>query len=229
MQCTEELWGDVLTLLPAGLTSRISPIRSASFADAVSDTLSTIAGPLLLVGHSLGGLIAIAAARAHPDRVVGLALVSTSVYPPGQGKRAAWRRACELTGSGKLGLVVDELVRDSVPHAAADPGVTIDGVIRRMALETGEERFARQLSLQLTRTGQESALRDFDGSVLVLGGALDPLVSLTTLTRTAESAAAASLHIHPRAGHYVPVEDPEWTAEKLANWAQQTVDASLRG
>lgn len=69
------------TELMDGAPSRSTPVPQPTSAQDHADDLhallaaAEVAGPLVVVGHSWGGLIATAFARTHPDDVVGLVLV----------------------------------------------------------------------------------------------------------------------------------------------------------
>lgn len=209
--------------MTAELDQRIVPIRSASFDSAISDVMSTCVGDVVLIGHSLGGLVALAAARAQPARVTGLALVSTSILAPRDDQRAGWLRSLSLTEGGRMQEVINELVRDSVSTTHSRNEQAVGAVVRTMAQDTGPDRFAQQLALQLSRTDQSLALRQFVGPVLILGGELDPLVPTAVLKRTAPLTVESSVRIHPQAGHYLPIEDAVWTAKQLSTWILPTI------
>ena len=70
-----ELPGHGQSELPVPLTLE----RSAATLDAALGDLG--AEPVVLVGHSAGGLVCVAAALAHPRRVKGLVLVETALSP----------------------------------------------------------------------------------------------------------------------------------------------------
>jgi pimeloyl-ACP methyl ester carboxylesterase len=84
--------------------------------------------PVVLVGHSLGGLVAAAEACAHPGRVRALALIETALRP-----QATWmerRAALDRDYAGTLRQVYAALGRDSAQGealyrevAALDPAV----------------------------------------------------------------------------------------------------------
>ncbi len=61
----------------------------------LDEVVSHIDGPLVLVGHSYGGVLAESYARAHPERVVGLVLLDPSV--PGE--------YADADADGKVGVV----------------------------------------------------------------------------------------------------------------------------
>jgi len=78
----------VLVELPGhGLSPMPTPFSleqaAATLDDAIRDASD---GPVVLVGHSLGGLVAAEEALLHPDRVRGLVLIETALrsqVPPG--------------------------------------------------------------------------------------------------------------------------------------------------
>ena len=54
------------------------------YADAVSSALSELEGPVLLAGHSMGGMVITQAAAQHPEKLAGLVYVAAFLPQPGQ-------------------------------------------------------------------------------------------------------------------------------------------------
>ncbi len=76
-------WNALAVDLPGHGRSRDrQPVRSI---EAIADLLADLAGPerpVVLVGHSMGALAALAAAARHPERVAGLCLVGAALRMP---------------------------------------------------------------------------------------------------------------------------------------------------
>ncbi|WP_410655809.1 alpha/beta fold hydrolase [Amycolatopsis sp. lyj-112] len=78
--------------LPGHGTRRGERFTLDAAADAVVEGIEE---PALVVGHSLGGYVAIAAAARYPDRVAGLA-VASSTFLPGRTLETPFRLAHRL-------------------------------------------------------------------------------------------------------------------------------------
>lgn len=83
-------WNDVVTTLLANgypVVAVANPLRSvASDTAALTSLLASLKGPLVLVGHSYGGMLISNAAR---DNRQVQALVFVAAFAPGEGERAA--------------------------------------------------------------------------------------------------------------------------------------------
>lgn len=79
--------------------------------------------PVVLVGHSLGGYVAMAYAEAHGGRLAGLVLAGCSATPTGPGA-AVYRGVAALTdrlGPHRMTRVNDRLLRRLYPAELIEP------------------------------------------------------------------------------------------------------------
>jgi pimeloyl-ACP methyl ester carboxylesterase len=129
-------WTGVIERLhAAGITSVAvaNPLRSlAGDAAYVRDVIAAVDGPVVLVGHSYGGLV-ISEASAGDDRVVALVYVSAFVPEPGD---SAFSLSASAPGS-TLGEALDA-------HPISTGGVEL--VIRR---DRFHEQFAADVPAQV--------------------------------------------------------------------------------
>jgi pimeloyl-ACP methyl ester carboxylesterase len=65
-------------------TTPLPEITLYRYADAVCDALDGIDGPVVLTGHSMGGMVITQAASQRPDRLAGLIYVAAFLPQPGE-------------------------------------------------------------------------------------------------------------------------------------------------
>ncbi|MFF0538899.1 alpha/beta fold hydrolase [Streptomyces coelicoflavus] len=197
-------------------------------------------GPIVLVGHSMGGMTVMALADAFPDliseRVVGVALVGTSSGRLGEvnfglpvagvnavrrvlpGVLKALGQRAELVEKGRRAtadLFAGIIKRYSFASRDVDPAVA--RFAERMIESTPIDVVAEYYPAFNDHDKTEALARFADLPVLVLAGVRD----LVTPSEHSEAIAGllpdAELVLVPDAGHLVMLEHPELVTDRLAD------------
>lgn len=139
-------------------------------ADAVAAVIRGIGGPLDVVGHSLGGSVAVALAHRHPDLVHRAVLVEPAIdiYPSTPGDIASTPEDTLASGGWR------ELLSREVPWRRAEVKLTDPVALVRCARALGDEHAARlheQLStMPVPTTLVRGDLREYAAFHEITGG-----------------------------------------------------------
>ncbi len=92
------------------------------YADAVCDALDRMDGPVLLTGHSMGGMVITQAASQRPDTLAGLVYVAAFLPEPGQAliDITRWPEAAGDSVQANLVVEGDPPVATMPPEAAPE-------------------------------------------------------------------------------------------------------------
>jgi pimeloyl-ACP methyl ester carboxylesterase len=189
-------------------------------ADHVMAAMTGLAMPAVLVGHSLGGAVAVCIAERYPDRVAGLISIEGNMRPEDAFFSAS---LANMTMKGVAGLVAD---------AQADPAAWL----RSVGLAPTPKRVALARSWMARQT--PAALRAAARSVVDATFApewparLDRVLDRTPYALLAGERSAASWavpdHIRrgaradvvvPGTGHFLPTEAPAAVGAALGRLA----------
>lgn len=224
MQCTESVFEGVREHLGEKIPDlRISDsvVGRNRLAGAARDVISGLKEPAILVGHSLGGTVALAAARLYPHMVAGLALICTNPRPPRPDQIEAWHSQQGQAAAGRLDSVVDAVIPYLVGFSSSpsSPPPPFEAArCRQMAAAVGSATFMAQLSVQLDRIDERPGLAKYPGPVLAIAAAEDRLVPVQAVTEIYSAAAEARLEILEQATHMAPMSDAGRVATLLRRW-----------
>lgn len=170
-----------------------------------------------VLGHSMGGRVALELFRMAPERVRRLGLMSTGVHPVREGEPA---KRAELQSVGYeqgFEALVDAWLQPMVAEPnRANPAIYEP--MRQMCLDAGQDVFDAQIRALLGRGEQESLLPRIECPVLVLTGELDGWSPPAQHEAMAAAIPNAELVIVPGAGHMIQHEAPEAVNDAIAGW-----------
>lgn len=181
-------------------------------ADAIAAADAACEGRYALVGHSMGGKIALAAAAMRPERLAALALLAPS--PPTPEPIDEPERIRRLAAHGDAAAA-----RAALADAARLP-IAPDDADRWVAdnVASSESAWAWWL-----RSGSRELIADsverIVAPILLITGGLDPIVPLDALTPILAAHPSAAQTLFADAGHLLPLEAPRACAERIAAFA----------
>jgi len=187
-------------------------------ADTV-EQLATAALPALpprfsLVGHGLGGNVAIEILRKAPQAVSRIALISTDPLPEPAEQRARQETLVVAARTGRLADCIAQLVPATALHDAPWRGEVM-ALVQDMAATLGTEQFLRQLRMMQRRPDQQKTLRKANVPTLILAGAADTIVPRRRAEFLAGMMPQGCLEIIAEAGHLPQLEQPEAVTSAL--------------
>ncbi|WP_216694791.1 alpha/beta fold hydrolase [Dietzia psychralcaliphila] len=247
-----QTWAPVVRALPDDLPARALDLPAEPDLDALADEVARqIAPGSVVVGHSLGGVVAMHLAERHPSLLAGLVLVTAPVGaedPEAASARAA--RAANLSPEAYEEIALDGMEAVYYGDRGRDPQVRAERL--RAARGYGPARFAAHS----VAIGARPDRRDFPAQapcpVLIVGASHDQVVPTEEQRRWAEtngaetngavaggaeagdgdagsdraanSARANSVTYAEiaRTGHMLPVETPDELAAAISGWWHRT-------
>lgn len=217
----------------------------AQLADDLVAVLGQAApdGPLVLVGHSMGGMTLMALAERHPevvaDRVAGVVLMSTSpgllgeltfglpkVFSPVM-KRAVptfhqYRRAAVKRGRQSVPTAVNRALIRRLAFGR-DPRPMDVRLVADLSAATSPDT-AADFHITLTDHDRVAALQVFSSvPTLLLSGTRDLLCPHSHSRRMAEALPDAELVTYPDAGHMLMLERDEDVTRRIAEFTRSCV------
>ncbi|MWA03899.1 alpha/beta fold hydrolase [Actinomadura sp. LD22] len=171
-------------------------------------------------GLSMGGYVAMALCRRHPDLVLGVVLASTrAAADTGPVRENRLRQAEAIDRDGTVRVLLDELLPDLVGPTTYRQRALVYGRVRGLVQATPAPAAAWALRAMAGRPEAFETLRGLKVPALVMAGDEDVLATQDEARAMADALPNAELLVIPRAGHLCAVEQPDLFNQAVAEFA----------
>jgi pimeloyl-ACP methyl ester carboxylesterase len=161
--------------------------------------------PAVLIGHSMGGAIAMDLALRHPELVDGLILTCTAAkFNIPDERVSVWKQVMQ----GRMG---QPFTKDSC-SPATPMSIVQEGWMEQIKTDPRVRYFDLVACQQVDLTSRLGEIRK---STLVLAGQDDITTPVAQSELLRDRIAGAKLTVVPQAGHWLPLEKPQETCDAI--------------
>lgn len=217
------IWGDVVPLLEKDFDLILPDVRGFGGSAAVETpySMADVAADLAAIldslgiekaafaGHSMGGYAALAFAKAFPDRISGMSLISSQAAgDPPERKEGRYKTAADVSEKGVQ--IVAAAMTDKL-----SPNQSVRDFVRSLIGGQSVSGVTGALKAMAEREDLTSFLASFKLPLVLIHGDADELIPIDRAREIKALVPEAHLVELPGAGHMPMMEQPEQTAEAL--------------
>lgn len=217
--CDATVWEHQRASLVPHADVRIPVFRGInSFRAMAQSVLKDAPETFSVVGHSMGGRVALEMMQLAPERIEKFGLMSVGVHPVQPGEAAKRMELVNLAEQQGMEALADRWIPPMVLPARHGDAQLMQS-IRAMVLRHTPFDHRCHIEAALTRADQSQYLPAIKHRALLLCGAQDNWSPLLQHQKIQQQLGASSqLHSIAEAGHMVTMEQPEEVSRLLVNW-----------
>lgn len=220
MMCDERLYAAQINSLPQGVTYSFEPCSSGSSIEqfaiqAMQGARPYTKGPLIVIGLSMGGIIAMECLRQFAPQIDAVVLMDTNHLADPVERRGVRYEQIERALSGELKDVLIHEMKPLYLAPANRDNEPLLGLVLDMALTLGPDIFARQSTALMNRRNYTHTLQQYDKASLILCGVHDSACPPERHHAMHQLMSASLLQLIDDAGHLTTLEAPEVVNKSL--------------
>tara|TARA_B100002003_G_scaffold81843_1_gene76361 strand:+ start:828 stop:1520 length:693 start_codon:yes stop_codon:yes gene_type:complete len=218
MMCDERIFAPQIEELVSKRSVHVADIsKHDNISDLAADVLSNAPPKFCLVGHSMGGIVAMEICAQDPKRIEKLVLIDTN--PLAELEEVKLKREPQISDalSGKLVNVIRDEMKPNYLASSENQDIILN-ICLEMALSLGPKVFINQSRALQTRADQQSNIQSINIPVLIMCGSEDKLCTVERHEMMHNMISNSELKIINNAGHMPTLEQPSETTEVLKEW-----------
>jgi pimeloyl-ACP methyl ester carboxylesterase len=193
----------ILIDLPGlGKSEPVAGVSIQYMAEAVEHVLETLqVDKFIVVGHSMGGYVALELAKMVGNRIMGLGLFHSHPFADKNDKKVSRDKAIQFIESHGHQLFVKQFIpKLFVEEFARSHTFLVDKMIHRAA-RYSQEGIIGALEAMKNRKDNTNVLESINIPVLFIVGELDEAIPYEASIEQTHLPAIADIHILPKVGH----------------------------
>lgn len=193
------------------------PVTIGSLVDSTLEVLDRerVSGPVAIVAHSMGTVVAQHLTLKAPDRVRSLCLIGP-VHAPSEAARAGLRERAAKSRLEGLAGIADQIVAGGTSAATKGHRPEVVALVREMIMRQDPEGYA--LHCEALAGAQPADVASIAAPALLITGDEDNTSPAPASKALASLFPRASLKILDRTGHWATFERPGNVNEALVNF-----------
>lgn len=221
LTCDATIWAAQLEPLGAFAPVVIPRLHDDRTLDVMAARiLSEISTPLHVIGHSMGGRVALSMVRQAPERVVSLVLLDTGAHPAGADEPQQRQVRLDIATNDGMEALAADWVPNMVHPDRRDDRDLIDA-ITAMVTSYSVEQYEGQIHALLNRHDERDTLAAITCPTLVACGSHDSWSPPEQHETIAAAISGARLEIIADAGHMVSMERPDALTDLVVGWLDE--------
>ena len=169
----------------------------------------------VILGHSMGGYVTLAAAKIAPERFLALGLVaSQAAADTDEARQGRFKLVEKVRVEGSAAVAAALIPRLFAPGADAK----IVEAARQLILNTPPAGIIGTLQAMAARENTEAVLKNMKVPVLLLAGEHDQIIPLAKSQALAAAVPGATLSVIEKVGHMPMLEDPSRTTAAIGEF-----------
>ncbi|WP_346897968.1 alpha/beta hydrolase [uncultured Roseibium sp.] len=189
--------------------------------------LEKVRGDMIVVGHSMGGRVAMEMAHIAPGRVKGLVLANTGHGPKRAGEEAKRQAMIDL-GHESMEKLADQWLPPMIDERRVDDRDLMDK-LRAMVLRANAKIHEGHIQALVGRPNATSYLKDLNCPILLIAARQDRWSPIAQHEEIEAATKNSELAIIEDAGHFAPVERPEDVVKAVTDWLGRTFGDAYNG
>lgn len=170
----------------------------------------------VLAGHSMGGFVALSFAQNYPEKLAGLALVTSHCFADDEVKeKSRLETASRVEQTGQVDFVMDSMITS----LTAIPSIQEE--LKILIMKANPKGLAGVLRGMAQRTSSCETLQTIKKPAVIIAGGKDKFIPLERSREMAAMIKDEWLEIIPEAGHVPMLETPSVLANILRSFLQK--------
>ncbi|MFM7646352.1 MAG: alpha/beta fold hydrolase [Sphingomonadales bacterium] len=208
----------------SGKSETLSDMSIEGLADCMASLVLSITNDThCLVGHSMGGYIALAYGERYMQRLNGLGLFHSTAYADTPAKKSTRKKAIEFVSENGA----DAFLRIAIPGLFAPPTAALRPELIEKQIEEAHNFLSSSIvsyySAMMIRPDRSAVLTSFQRPVLFISGNYDTLIPCDDLLQQAKITKKGYFYTLEQSGHMGMLEEPEKTNQILTAYLARLV------